>query len=71
VLIQIERAVRLTLLDSEVQTLKAGEIYEVAPAIGRVLVGDGWASEVAAERREPLDQVDAANDDPCDEMSGS
>jgi hypothetical protein len=66
--IQIARAVRLTLLDSEVQTLKPGEIYEVSPAVGRVLVGDGWASEITADRREPCD---TANDDPSDDISGS
>jgi hypothetical protein len=71
VLIQIARAVRLTLLDSEVQTLKPGEIYDVAPAIGGVLVGDGWATEVATERQGPGDEIASANDEPGDEISGS
>ncbi|MBI4266224.1 MAG: hypothetical protein HY657_17760 [Acidobacteria bacterium] len=62
---------RLTLLDSEVQALKPGEIYEVAPAVGRVLVADGWACEVIAERSQRSDELACADDDPCDEISGS
>jgi hypothetical protein len=48
VLIQIARAARLGVFGTEVQALKVGQIYEVAPAIGLVLVGEGWAQEVAA-----------------------
>ena len=45
-LIQIERPVRVTLCDAEVKMLKAGEIYQVSPVIGRVLVADGWARAI-------------------------
>jgi hypothetical protein len=70
-MIQIARPARLTLLDSEVQTLKPGEIYEVAPAVGRVLVADGWAYEVGAGGPDrPADDASGA-DDPDDDISGS
>lgn len=65
------RDVRLTLMDSEVQALKTGEIYEVAPAIGRVLVSDGWACEVARQEREPGNMVCTPPDDPPEKISGS
>jgi hypothetical protein len=71
VLIRIARAARLTLLNSEIQTLKPGEIYEVAPAVGRVLIGDGWAAEVVADRREPWDESGITDNDPFDDISGS
>lgn len=70
-LIQIARAVRLTLSDSELKAFKAGEIYEVPPAVGRVLVGDGWAFEVVSERRGMWEDADTANDDPSGRSSGS
>ena len=50
--IQIARMVRLTLWGTELQTLRPGEYYDVSPAIGRVLVSDGWATEVVTETRE-------------------
>ena len=63
--IQIERPVRVTLLDAEVQTLKAGEIYAVSPAIGRVLVSDGWARELEGMTgTAAADPEETANDDP-------
>lgn len=65
------RDVRLTLLDSEVQTLKAGEIYEVSPAIGRVLVSDGWACEVARQEPEPGNMAGMPPDKPPEKISGS
>jgi hypothetical protein len=55
--IEILRPVRLTVWGSELQRLKPGEIYDVAPAIGRVLVGDGWAMELATEIRELWDDA--------------
>ncbi|MQA31938.1 MAG: hypothetical protein GEU82_19240 [Luteitalea sp.] len=70
-LIEIARAVRLTLLGSHLQALNPGEIYDVAPAIGRVLVSDGWAIELAAERREVWNDIDRADDDGGKEGSGS
>ena len=65
------RDVRLTLLDSEVQSLKAGEIYEVAPAIGRVLVSDGWACEVARQEGEPGNMAAMPPDHRPEKISGS
>jgi hypothetical protein len=62
VLIRIERPVRVTLLDAEVQALKAGEIYDVSPVIGRVLVSDGWAREVDLDAGPPAGTVAAAGD---------
>jgi hypothetical protein len=50
--IQIARMVRLTLWGTELQTLRPGEYYDVSPAIGRVLVSDGWATEVVTESHE-------------------
>jgi hypothetical protein len=69
--IEIMRRVRLTVLGSDLQLLNPGEIYDVAPAVGRVLVGEGWAMELATERRQLW--VDTANDDggPPDPMSAS
>ena len=65
------RDVRLTLLDSEVQTLKAGEIYEMSPAVGRVLVSDGWACEVAPQESEPGNMPDMPPDNRPEKISGS
>jgi hypothetical protein len=45
VLIQISRMVRVTLSETELQTLRPGEFYDVPPAVGRVLVSEGWAVE--------------------------
>ena len=71
VLIEIARSVTLTLLGTVVQALKHGEIYEVAPSIGRVLVGDGWAIEVIAERRVIPERAVKPNDAASGDMSGS
>ena len=70
-LIEIARSVTLSLLGTAVQALKHGEIYDVAPSIGRVLVGDGWAVEVIKERRAVPDRVVKPNDPPSGDMSGS
>jgi hypothetical protein len=64
VFIKIARAVKVTLLGSEVQALNPGEIYDVAPAIGQVLVSDGWAIEMVVARRDLWSAVDTAHDDP-------
>ena len=69
VLIQISRAVRLTLSGSELKALHSGEIYEVPPAIGRVLISDGWAFEVVSERRGIWPGPDAGDDNPADRAS--
>ena len=50
--IEILRPVRLTVWGNEIQAFLPGEIYDLAPAIGRVLVGDGWAMPLTTERRE-------------------
>jgi hypothetical protein len=71
VLIQIARTVRVTLSGEELQTLNSGEFYEVMPAIGLVLVADGWAVEAVSQRREPPPPVAAADDDPDSHGSGS
>lgn len=55
--IQIVKPVRLTVWGSELKALKTGEIYDVAPAIGRVLVGDGWAMELTADVRRLWDDA--------------
>lgn len=60
VTIEIVRAARLALFDTNVQTLEPGEIYTVAPAVGAVLVADGWAREVTAPAAGPLPAVAAA-----------
>jgi hypothetical protein len=70
-LIQISRTVRLTLQDAELQALTIGEIYDVAPAIGQVLVNDGWAREVIAQSTLAWAGSDVANDDPCDAQTDS
>jgi hypothetical protein len=59
--IVIVRPVRLTVWDSDILALDRGEIYDVAPAVGRVLVGEGWAMELDVHRRAAW--IDAANDD--------
>ena len=50
--------------DAELQALKVGEIYDVAPAIGVVLVTDGWAREVIARSSAAWNERDFANDAP-------
>lgn len=70
-LIEIARAVKVTLLGSEIQTLRIGEIYDVAPAIGRVLVSEGWATEMFRERRDLWTGIAAASDDDAGDASGS
>jgi hypothetical protein len=71
VLIQISRPVRLTLSQSELKTFNAGEIYEVPPAIGRVLISDGWAFEVVSESRNIWMGAASADDDPAHRRSSS
>ena len=61
-LIRIERPVRVTLLDAEVQALKAGEIYDVSPVIGRVLVSDGWARALDLAVNPPAEALATADD---------
>jgi hypothetical protein len=57
VLIRIARKVRVTLSDMELQFLHPGEFYDVPPAVGRVLVSEGWAVE-------PDDDAYGASDEP-------
>jgi len=71
VLIQISRTVRVALSGEELQTLNSGEFYEVMPAVGLVLVADGWAVEAVSQRREPHDRPETADDDPGESGSGS
>jgi hypothetical protein len=52
VLIRIARLVRVTLLETELQTLRPGEFYDVPPPVGRVLVSEGWATDAASEARD-------------------
>jgi hypothetical protein len=71
VLIQISRAVTLTLQDTAVQALQPGEVYDVAPAIGQVLVTDGWAREVIAQSSVRWHDAVSADDDPAEDPSSS
>ena len=48
-LIRIARLVRVTLSETDLQTLRPGEFYDVPPAVGRVLVSEGWAVDAAGE----------------------
>lgn len=50
VLIQIVRAVTLALWNRDVQALQPGELYDVAPSVGQVLITDGWAREITVAR---------------------
>ena len=68
-LIQIERPVRVTLLDTEVQALKTGDIYDVSPVIGQVLVSDGWARELNRAVAEAGGTLAEADDDPGEPSS--
>jgi hypothetical protein len=70
VLIQISRTVRVALSGEELQTLNSGEFYEVMPAVGLVLVADGWAVEAVSQRREH-DHRETADDGPGKPGSGS
>jgi hypothetical protein len=49
VLIRIARFVRVTLSETELQTLRPGEFYDVPPAVGCVLVSEGWAVDAGHE----------------------
>lgn len=71
VLIQIARTVRVALSGEELQTLNSGEFYEVMPAVGLVLVADGWAVEAVSQRRNPVGRQATADDDPDKHGSGS
>ena len=63
--IRIARMVRVTLSDTELQTLRPGEFYDVPPAVGRVLVSDGWAEEPEPEVvEEDLVLIPVANSEP-------
>ena len=44
--------VRVTLSETELQMLRPGEFYDVPPAVGRVLVSEGWAIEPAADTQD-------------------
>jgi hypothetical protein len=61
VLIRIARLVRVTLSETELQTLRPGEFYDVPPAVGRVLVSEGWAEDAAADAYD--DRRSPAHDD--------
>jgi hypothetical protein len=71
VLIQIARAVRLGIFNAEVQSLKVGEIYRVAPGIGTVLVNDGWAREIERGMTSRESGVECAEDDPVHRRAAS
>jgi hypothetical protein len=64
VLIQIARAVKLGIFNTEVQSLKIGEIYRVASGIGTVLVSEGWAREIEAGSTSRDSDLERADDDP-------
>lgn len=61
VLIRIARLVRVTLSDTELQMLRPGEFYDVPPAVGRVLVSEGWAVDEAHD-----EWRSRADDDPSE-----
>jgi hypothetical protein len=62
VLIQIARLVRVTLSETELQTLRPGEFYDVPAAVGRVLISEGWAVQ---PERDTLDEWSSpAQNDP-------
>jgi hypothetical protein len=64
VLIRIARLVRVTLSDTELQMLRPCEFYDVPPAVGRVLVGEGWAVDAAREAHD--EWRSRAHDDPSE-----
>ena len=70
-LIQIARAVKLGIFDTEVQSLKIGEIYRVAPGIGTVLVNEGWARAIETGTAGLDADRDSAADDPRDHRAAS
>jgi hypothetical protein len=71
VLIRIARTVRVALSGEELQTLNSGELYEVMPAVGLVLVADGWAVEAVNQRRGPERCLPPADAGPGEHGSGS
>jgi hypothetical protein len=71
VLIQIARAVKLGIFDTEVQSLKVGEIYRVAPGVGTVLVSEGWAREVDSGSPRRESDLEWAGDDPFHHRAAS
>lgn len=60
--IEIARTVRFTLWGVELQTLHPGEIFEVPPSVGRVLISEGYALETVTHTRLVWDR-DAAKRD--------
>jgi hypothetical protein len=70
VLIRIARAVKLGIFNTEVQSLKIGEIYRVAPGIGTVLVSEGWAREIETGSTSESD-LESADDHPTDHRAAS
>src|SRR5688572_993188 len=71
VLIQIARAVKLGIFNTEVQSLKVGEIYRVASGIGTVLVNEGWAREIDGDTTNRESTLDSADDDPFHHRAAS
>lgn len=57
----------MTLSETELQLLQPGEFYDVPPAVGRVLVSEGWAvapeTDAQGRVREP---AEVAHDDASD-----
>jgi hypothetical protein len=60
VLIRIARLVRVTLSETDLQMLRPGEFYDVPPAVGRVLVSEGWAVDARSEA--PIEWRSRAHD---------
>jgi hypothetical protein len=58
VLIRIARLVRVTLSETELQTLRPGEFYDVPAPVGHVFVSEGWAVDAQDDR------CTGAHDDP-------
>jgi hypothetical protein len=71
VLIRIARTVRVALSGEELQTLNSGEFYEVMPAVGLVLVADGWAVEAVSQRRDREKRLPPADAGPGPDRQGS
>ena len=70
-LIQVTRAVKLGIFNTEVQSLKIGEIYRVAQGIGTVLVSEGWAREVETSATSRESALETADDDPSHHRAAS
>ena len=70
-LIQIARAVKLGIFNTEVQSLKIGEIYRVAPGIGTVLVSEGWAREIERGSTSRESDLESADEDPLNHRAAS